>query len=80
MRGIASVQTDLRYGPVPAMFESRVDYTATISDAGLGSRCDGLAMLGSQWTGDCWVHSNRDRVCGVLSCSWGEALGFMVRS
>src|SRR4051812_30875083 len=69
--GVA-VRTDLRYGPVPGIFESRVEYTATISHGGLVSRYDGLAMLGSQWTGHYWAHPDRDRVCGVLGCTWAE--------
>jgi len=74
------VRTDLRYGPVPGILESRVEYTATISHGGLVSRYDGLVMLGSQWTGHYWAHPDRDRVCGVLSCPWAEAIEFMVRS
>jgi hypothetical protein len=74
------VRTDLRYGPIPGIFESRVDYVATISHGGLVSRYDGLVLLGSEWTGRYWAHPDHDRVCGVLTCPWAEAFEYMRRN
>jgi hypothetical protein len=74
------VRTDLRYGPIPGILESRVDYVATISHGGLVSRYDGLVLLGSKWTGRYWVHPDHDRVCGVLTCAWAEAFEYMTRN
>jgi hypothetical protein len=73
------VRTDLRYGPIPGILESRVDYTATISHDGFVSRYDGLKLLGDEWVGRYWAHPDKDRVSGVLVCDWADASEFMVR-
>jgi len=74
------VRTDLRYGPIPGILRSRVEYEATISNGGFVSRYDGLALLGSVWIGRYWVHPDQDRVSGVLTCTWAEAFEYMFRS
>lgn len=74
------VRTDVRLGPIPGLFESHTQYVATISNQGFTSRYDGMPLLGSTWIGRYWAHPDRDRICGVLTCSWAEAVEVMARA
>jgi hypothetical protein len=73
-----AVHAHERFGPIPFLFKVEKRHPAIIHQDGMSSTYY-IPLLGADWTANYTVHDDRQRIDGLLTCPWGEAIEAIAR-